>query len=120
VQLTYADQSRTLDPEKSVYEVISEGMNDVQLDKVRVNARASCGRFTSRRCGWVARRGLQGRRPEPRVWGWRLGEAVANGSAVRPQLQRVRGVAEADAWRRGDAAAQDHAPEADEVDAASR
>ena len=45
VQLAYVDQSRTLDPEKSVYEVISDGMDDVQLGKVRVNARAYCGRF---------------------------------------------------------------------------
>ena len=45
VQLAYADQSRTLDPEKTVYEVISEGMDEVQLGKVRVNARAYCGRF---------------------------------------------------------------------------
>jgi ATP-binding cassette ChvD family protein len=45
VQLAYADQVRSLDPDKSVYEVISEGMDDVMLGKVRINARAYCGRF---------------------------------------------------------------------------
>jgi ATP-binding cassette ChvD family protein len=45
VQLAYADQSRTLDPEKTVYEVISEGLDDVQLGKVKMNARAYCSRF---------------------------------------------------------------------------
>ena len=45
VQLAYADQSRTLDPDKTVYEVISEGLDDVQLGKVTLNARAYCSRF---------------------------------------------------------------------------
>ena len=45
VQLAYVDQSRTLDPEKTVYEVISEGLDDVQLGKVKMNARAYCSRF---------------------------------------------------------------------------
>ncbi len=46
VQLGYVDQTRsTLDPEKSVYEVISEGLDDVMLGKVRMNSRAYCGRF---------------------------------------------------------------------------
>jgi len=45
VQLAYVDQARTLDPEKTVYEVISEGMDDVQLGKVKMNARAYCSRF---------------------------------------------------------------------------
>ena len=45
VQLAYVDQSRTLDPEKTVYEVISDGLDDVQLGKVKMNARAYCSRF---------------------------------------------------------------------------
>jgi ATP-binding cassette ChvD family protein len=45
VQLAYADQSRTLDPEKTVYEVISEGLDEVMLGKVKMNARAYCSRF---------------------------------------------------------------------------
>ena len=45
VQLAYADQSRTLDPDKTVYETISEGLDDVQLGKVSMNARAYCSRF---------------------------------------------------------------------------
>jgi ATPase subunit of ABC transporter with duplicated ATPase domains len=39
------DQARTLDPDKTVYEVISEGLDDVQLGKVKMNARAYCSRF---------------------------------------------------------------------------
>ena len=45
VQVAYVDQSRTLDPDKTVYEVISEGHDDVQLGKVKMNARAYCSRF---------------------------------------------------------------------------
>jgi ATP-binding cassette ChvD family protein len=45
VQFAYADQSRTLDPDKTVFEVISEGQDDVQLGKVKMNARAYCSRF---------------------------------------------------------------------------
>jgi len=45
VQLAYVDQSRTLDAEKTVYEIISEGQEEVTLGKIRVNARAWCGRF---------------------------------------------------------------------------
>jgi ATP-binding cassette ChvD family protein len=45
VQFAYADQSRTLDPDKTVFEVISEGLDDVQLGKVKMNARAYCSRF---------------------------------------------------------------------------
>jgi ATPase subunit of ABC transporter with duplicated ATPase domains len=45
VQLAYVDQARTLDPDKTVYEVISEGLDDVQLGKVKMNARAYCSRF---------------------------------------------------------------------------
>jgi ATP-binding cassette ChvD family protein len=44
-QLAYVDQSRTLDPDKTVYETISGGMDEVTLGKVRMNARAYCSRF---------------------------------------------------------------------------
>ncbi len=46
VELAYVDQSRsTLDPDKSVYEVISDGEEEIQLGRVRMNARAYCSRF---------------------------------------------------------------------------
>jgi len=46
VQIAYVDQSRAdLDPDKTVYEVISDGLDDVQLGKVTMNARAYCARF---------------------------------------------------------------------------
>ncbi len=45
VRLAYADQSRTLDAEATVYEVISEGADEVMLGKVAMNARAYCARF---------------------------------------------------------------------------
>ncbi|MCU0304237.1 MAG: energy-dependent translational throttle protein EttA [Thermoanaerobaculales bacterium] len=46
VKLGYVDQSRsTLDPEKSVWEVISEGADSVWLGRVEVNSRAYVGRF---------------------------------------------------------------------------
>ncbi len=46
VQLAYVDQSRAdLDPEKTVYEVISDGLDDVTLGKVKMNSRAYCSRF---------------------------------------------------------------------------
>ncbi len=46
VQLAYVDQARSdLDPEKTVYEVISGGLDNVQLGKVQMNSRAYCGRF---------------------------------------------------------------------------
>ena len=46
VELAYVDQSRAaLDPGKSVFEVISDGQDEVQLGKVKVNARAYCGKF---------------------------------------------------------------------------
>jgi sulfate-transporting ATPase len=45
VRLAYVDQARTLDPDRTVYEVISEGLDDVQLGKVKMNARAYCSRF---------------------------------------------------------------------------
>ncbi len=46
VKLGYVDQKRsTLDPEKSVWEVISEGSDSIWLDRVEVNSRAYVGRF---------------------------------------------------------------------------
>ena len=45
VQLAYVDQARTLDPDKTVYQVISGGLDDVQLGKVKMNSRAYCSRF---------------------------------------------------------------------------
>jgi sulfate-transporting ATPase len=46
VQLAYVDQSRAdLDPAKTVYEVISDGLDEVTLGKVKMNARAYCSRF---------------------------------------------------------------------------
>ncbi len=46
VQLGYVDQSRsTLDPEKSVWEVISEGSDSIWLGRAEVNSRAYVGRF---------------------------------------------------------------------------
>jgi sulfate-transporting ATPase len=46
VQLAYVDQSRAdLDPGKTVYEVISDGLDEVTLGKVKMNARAYCSRF---------------------------------------------------------------------------
>ena len=45
VQVAYVDQSRTLDPEKTVFEVISEGLDEVTLGKVKMNSRAYCSRF---------------------------------------------------------------------------
>lgn len=45
VKLAYADQGRTLDPEKTVYEAITDGQDEVVLGKVRMNARAYCSRF---------------------------------------------------------------------------
>ena len=46
VELGYVDQDRsTLDPEKSVWEVISEGSDSVWLGRVEVNSRAYVGRF---------------------------------------------------------------------------
>ncbi len=46
VELAYVDQSRAdLDPEKTVYESISDGFDEVRLGKVTMNARAYCSRF---------------------------------------------------------------------------
>ena len=45
VKLSYVDQSRTLDPEKSIWEVISDGQDVIQLGNREVNSRAYVGRF---------------------------------------------------------------------------
>jgi sulfate-transporting ATPase len=45
VKLGYVDQDRSLDPTKSVYDIISEGQDTIMLGKAEVNARAYCARF---------------------------------------------------------------------------
>ena len=45
VKLGYVDQDRSLDPAKSVYDIISEGQETIMLGKAEVNARAYCARF---------------------------------------------------------------------------
>ncbi|HYE15943.1 MAG TPA: energy-dependent translational throttle protein EttA [Pyrinomonadaceae bacterium] len=45
VQLGYVDQSRTLDPDKSIWEEISGGADTVKLGSREVNSRAYVGRF---------------------------------------------------------------------------
>ena len=45
VKLAYVDQSRTLDPEKTVYEEISQGAETLELGKRRINARGYCSSF---------------------------------------------------------------------------
>ncbi len=45
VKLAYADQTRTLDPEKTVYEEISQGAEFLELGKRKVNARGYCSSF---------------------------------------------------------------------------
>jgi energy-dependent translational throttle protein EttA len=46
VKLAYVDQSRdALDPDKSIWEVISEGQDILQLGKQQVNSRAYVSRF---------------------------------------------------------------------------
>ena len=46
VQLAYVDQSRAaLDPGKTVFDVISDGLDEISLGRVKVNARAYCGKF---------------------------------------------------------------------------
>ena len=46
VTLAYVDQSReSLDPDKNIWEVISEGQDMIQLGKVAVNSRAYVSRF---------------------------------------------------------------------------
>jgi energy-dependent translational throttle protein EttA len=45
VKLAYVDQSRTLDPEKTVYEEISQGADTLELGRRKINARAYCASF---------------------------------------------------------------------------
>jgi ATP-binding cassette ChvD family protein len=46
VDLAYVDQSRdALDPKKTVYEEISGGRDQLEVGKVKIHARAYCGRF---------------------------------------------------------------------------
>ncbi len=45
VKLGYVDQDRSLNGNKSVYEIISEGQDTVRLGKTEVNARGYCARF---------------------------------------------------------------------------
>ncbi|MDN5941855.1 MAG: energy-dependent translational throttle protein EttA [Nitrospira sp.] len=45
VTLGYVDQDRSLDPSKSVYDIISESHETIMLGKTEVNARAYCARF---------------------------------------------------------------------------
>ena len=45
VKLGYVDQDRSLDGNKSVYDVISEGQDTIKLGKAEVNARGYCARF---------------------------------------------------------------------------
>jgi sulfate-transporting ATPase len=46
VKLAYVDQSReSLDPDKNIWELISEGQDTIQLGKVSVNSRAYVSRF---------------------------------------------------------------------------
>ena len=48
VKMAYVDQSRGLDPEKTVWEEISEGADLVDLGGKQVNSRAYCGKFNFR------------------------------------------------------------------------
>jgi ATP-binding cassette ChvD family protein len=45
VKLGYADQNRSLDPEKSVYEEITGGAEQLELGSRKVNARGYCSSF---------------------------------------------------------------------------
>ena len=45
VKLGYVDQDRSLDPNTTVYEVISDGQDTIMLGKAEVNARGYCARF---------------------------------------------------------------------------
>jgi sulfate-transporting ATPase len=45
VKLGYVDQSRTLDPEKTVYEEISQGAENLELGKRKINARGYVSTF---------------------------------------------------------------------------
>ena len=45
IKLAYADQTRTLDPEKSVYEEISGGQEILELGARKINSRGYCSSF---------------------------------------------------------------------------
>jgi len=45
VSLGYVDQDRSLDPKKTVWEVIADGSDQIKLGKTEVNSRAYCGKF---------------------------------------------------------------------------
>ena len=45
VTLGYVDQDRTLDDQKTVWEIISDGKDTVTLGKKEMNSRAYCGKF---------------------------------------------------------------------------
>ncbi|HET9906407.1 MAG TPA: energy-dependent translational throttle protein EttA [Anaerolineales bacterium] len=45
VKLAYVDQSRTLDPEKTVYEEISQGADTLELGKRKINSRGYVSTF---------------------------------------------------------------------------
>jgi len=45
VKLAYVDQSRSLDPEKTVYEEISQGAEILELGRRKINARGYCSSF---------------------------------------------------------------------------
>ncbi len=45
VKLAYIDQSREMDPEKTIWEVISDGQETITLGNREVNSRAYVGRF---------------------------------------------------------------------------
>ncbi|MDF1579047.1 MAG: energy-dependent translational throttle protein EttA [Desulfurivibrionaceae bacterium] len=45
VRLAYVDQNRELDPEKTIWEVISDGRDMIQLGTGEINSRAYVGRF---------------------------------------------------------------------------
>ena len=51
VKLGYVDQDRSLDGNKTVYEIISEGQDTIKLGKVEVNARGLLRPFQFRRDG---------------------------------------------------------------------
>jgi ATP-binding cassette ChvD family protein len=44
-KLGYVDQDRTLEGDKTVWEVISDGQDAIKLGKVEINSRAYCARF---------------------------------------------------------------------------
>lgn len=45
VKLGYVDQDRSLDGNKTVYEIISDGQDTIKLGKTEINARGYCARF---------------------------------------------------------------------------